>query len=209
MTPTIHQLQEEIVETMAIEKAYNLPQVCKTLGLEEGDEQEAFGSKRVYVRRRIVGYTKKELLGLAHEVMKRYPSESLQNIVNSFEIGLGVDGNVKNLIFAANGPKPKIVLSDSINNDILVVENSEYCLVYDLPFPDNGLTWEHLVEWWADANNLPFPCYDTEVNLYNRLLGSLESPPEILLFKAYFKRLRKEFGEGFPAIIPQVYLYYV
>ncbi len=35
------------------------------------------------------------------------------------------DVNVKNLIFAAKGPKPQIVLVDALNNDIKIVRNKD------------------------------------------------------------------------------------
>lgn len=57
----------------------------------------------------------------------------------------GVQGSIKNLIFAANGPKPEIVLADAINNDIRIVKNEQYCLVYDQPIPERGLLWKDLV----------------------------------------------------------------
>ena len=60
----------------------------------------------------------------------------------------GVQGSIKNLIFAANGPKPEIVLADAINNDIRIVKNEQYCLVYDQPIPERGLLWNDLVAWW-------------------------------------------------------------
>ena len=47
----------------------------------------------------------------------------------------GVQGQSKNIIFAANGPKPEIVLRDAINNDVEIVKNAEYCLVFDRPIP--------------------------------------------------------------------------
>jgi hypothetical protein len=47
---------------------------------------------------------------------------------------------MKNLIFAADGPKPRIVLRDAINNDLEIVENAESCLIYDQPLADAGLT---------------------------------------------------------------------
>ena len=37
----------------------------------------------------------------------------------------GVSGHYKNLIFAANGPKPELVLADALNNDIHIVKNQE------------------------------------------------------------------------------------
>jgi hypothetical protein len=61
----------------------------------------------------------------------------------------GVDGTVKNLIFAANGPKPEIVLRDAVNNDIQILRNKQYCLVYDRPLPERGLLWKDLVAWWV------------------------------------------------------------
>ena len=42
----------------------------------------------------------------------------------------GVSGEMKNLIFASTGPKPKIVLRDAVNNDLEITENGEHCLVY-------------------------------------------------------------------------------
>jgi len=129
--------------------------------------------------------------------------------------GQGAKGEIKNLIFAANGLKPDIVLSDSLNNDIKIVKNAEYCLVYDWPILEGVFLWENLVKWWANKNNSIFPENNsifpddkTEFNLYSRLMKSLNSKPEILLFETYFKRLRRELGDKFPALIPQVYLHY-
>jgi hypothetical protein len=50
-----------------------------------------------------------------------------------------VEQEVKNLIFAADGPKPEIVLEDSVSNNIRVTKNEEFCLVYDVPIPQTGL----------------------------------------------------------------------
>lgn len=54
-------------------------------------------------------------------------------IFTSRTIGAGVPGAMKNLFFAANGPKPEIMLGDAINNDVLIVKNEQFCLVYDRP----------------------------------------------------------------------------
>jgi hypothetical protein len=56
---------------------------------------------------------------------------------------------LKNLIFAADGRKSQIVLPDSIRNTIRIVKNEQYCLVYDQPLEDRGLSWQDLVTWWA------------------------------------------------------------
>jgi hypothetical protein len=66
----------------------------------------------------------------------------------------GVAGKAKNLIFAANGPKPELVLIDAVSNDIKIVRNEEFCLVFDDPIPSRGLLWTDLVAWWARKNGL-------------------------------------------------------
>ena len=52
----------------------------------------------------------------------------------------GVNGEMRNLIFAASGAKPRIVLRDAINNVIEIVEGADRVLVYDRPLPREGLT---------------------------------------------------------------------
>src|SRR5260370_11301092 len=59
--------------------------------------------------------------------------------------------NVKNLIFAANGPKPEIILLDALNNDIKIVRNEEYCLIYDKPISEQGFLWKDLQDWWIET----------------------------------------------------------
>ncbi|CAM3854146.1 hypothetical protein ACFW4G_28270 [Paenibacillus lactis] len=120
----------------------------------------------------------------------------------------GVKGNVKNLIFAAVGQKPEIVISDSINNDIRIVKHEKNCLVYDRTIPNTGLYWADLVSWWAEMNGVSEPNLETEKQLYVRLFQTLSSPPEKLLFKSYFKCFKDLFDKNFPALIPQVYLHY-
>ena len=60
----------------------------------------------------------------------------------------GVQGTVKNIIFAAKY-KPEIVFDDALNNDIRITRNADKCLIYDRSIPQNGLLWSELVEWFA------------------------------------------------------------
>jgi len=107
--------------------------------------------------------------------------------------------NVKNLIFAANGPKPEIVLLDALNNDVKIVRNEEYCLVYEKSISEDGLLWKDLEEWWREEY------YRPRSSLYTRLRESLGSNLERLLFETYLR----EFGaKDMPALLPQVYLHY-
>ena len=119
----------------------------------------------------------------------------------------GVPSRVKNLIFASNGPKPKIVLVDAVNNDIRITENEENCLIYEESVPSSGLSWSNLVQWWAALTNTDPTSSETEKALRERLYDSLGSVPERLLFNSYFERIHPLMQEP-PALIPQIYLHY-
>jgi very-short-patch-repair endonuclease len=110
----------------------------------------------------------------------------------------------KNLIFAANGPKPELVLADALNNDIRITKHEESCLVYDLPIGIEGLRWQELVQWWAGRS----PSDDPERSLYKRLRQSLVSDAAKNFFRLYFQILRDPLQDMLPAIVPQVYLHY-
>lgn len=121
----------------------------------------------------------------------------------------GVGHQVKNLIFAADGPKPEIILSDSVSNIIEIIENEEYCLVYDRPIKTHGLLWKELVEWWKSITNEErISDIEAGKKLYKRLAKSLASQYERLLWRTYFKQFYHSFGDRLPALIPQVYLHY-
>jgi hypothetical protein len=127
----------------------------------------------------------------------------------------GVKGKVKNLIFASSGEKPEIILRDSVNNDIQIVKNEQYCLVYDQPIPERGLLWGDLIEWWrTQQGDKDLDKKALSVSLYRRLLASLHVPdspgplPEEIFFKTYMFEVAKEQGENFFALLPQVYLHY-
>lgn len=116
--------------------------------------------------------------------------------------------NVKNIIFASNGPKPDIVLQDALSNQIRIVRNEEYCLVYDRQVSEDGLFWSDLVSWWSKRVNKAEDV-QLERELYARLVAAIPntSPPAKLLFETYYK-VRKKFPEDFPALLPEVYLHF-
>lgn len=208
---TIIDLRKAIIEAIAEEKAHYLPRLCVSLGLEPGTEQEAFSSKARYVEKRILSRNWDELVGFGQKILEKYPDrESLSKLINCIcSNSQGVSGEIKNLIFAANGPKPEIVLSDALNNTIEVVKNKEYSLVYNWPISSSGLSWKDLVNWWAKENNLDFSTRKTEEKLFLRLKESLDSSiPERIFFDSYFRHYHGELAEDFPALIPQVYLHF-
>jgi very-short-patch-repair endonuclease len=121
----------------------------------------------------------------------------------------GVDGEMKNLIFASTSYKPDIVLRDAISNTIEVVENAESCLIYNRPLASTGLSWGELVAWWQHEQQADLLTEQQAGHqLYWRLSSSLGSPPERILFRTYCERYGDEGGRDIPALLPQVYLHY-
>jgi hypothetical protein len=122
----------------------------------------------------------------------------------------GTFGNFKNLIFAANGPKPEIILLNATTNEIKIVKNEEYCLIYNRPLTEKGLLWEELVDWWCDRENLHEQTRSEQCrSLFNRLNASVENNnPETIFFRTYYKFFFEKLGNNLPALIPQVYLHY-
>jgi hypothetical protein len=124
-------------------------------------------------------------------------------------IGGGVRGTMKNLIFAAIGPKPEIVLIDAINNDLRITGNADNCLVYDRPLAAEGLTWAKLTAWWADREGMTGADERAvSSSLYRRLDSSLgDNDAERRVLRTYADRYLR-LGPDIPALIPQVYLHY-
>lgn len=122
----------------------------------------------------------------------------------------GVQGEIKNLIFAANGPKPELVLTDATTNTIRIVANEEYCLVYNRNISERGLLWGELVDWWRDLNNLTdWSRAKQRKNLFARLKDSMgDNEVEKLLFTTYYKEFFEGLEYDLPALVPQVYLHY-
>ncbi|ARN41216.1 TPA: hypothetical protein ACKPGA_001473 [Pseudomonas aeruginosa] len=83
-------LREQIAQAVAVAKAYGLPAICVSLGIQEavgeGDEQDAFSSKRLYVRRRILSWSEADLLALAERVLREFPSDQLTDTVSEMTI---------------------------------------------------------------------------------------------------------------------------
>lgn len=101
------------------------------------------------------------------------------------------------------------MLRDAVNNEIEIIENAEYCLVYDRALPPTGLSWRELVDWWADHAGEPGAHQRENAGaLYLRLRKSLDEGPEQLAFATYAARYGKPGGFDLPALIPQVYLHY-
>jgi Protein of unknown function (DUF559) len=206
--PSLSEVRGAIVDELYEISAYDLKQVCDAFGMpsQPDDADGPMASKRGYVNRRLIGCSLDELLEFVRKVADEYGDEGLEKYLTGFGV-TGVDGELKNLIFAANGPKPRIVLRDAVNNVIEIVKNAEYCLVYDQPLESDGLTWQALVEWWAERPGFKGD-EDPARNLYGRLRQSLQSDAEKVVLKTYGKRYGQDGGFELPALVPQVYLHY-
>lgn len=204
MKPPLKELQYAVAETIANEeKAYDILNMCRFFGLSVNDDDDPWGSKRLYVLGLVKTHTETELIDLAMKVSDYYQSDRLKAVLSRF-IG-GVSGDVKNLIFAANGPKPDLVLADAMHNVVDIVANAQYCLVYDKPITSKGLLWSDLMLWWQEKSG----CEESQAehSLYLRLKASLDSEVEKLLFFTYYRDF-KALGEKLPALVPQVYMHY-
>ncbi|MEU3639888.1 hypothetical protein AB0H23_27190 [Streptomyces albogriseolus] len=134
--------------------------------------------------------------------------EDLEELEYERRFTKGPSGSFKNLIFAADGIKPEIVLRDAVNNEVEIVRHADTCLVFTDPLPPHGLTWRQMVAWWQ-KNHQPGADEKTAAEgLYRRLYRSLDSKPEQLLMITYCARYAENGGFDLPALIPQVYLHY-
>lgn len=201
-------LSDQIAEVLwAQTSAHDTEAVCDRLGMPPADgARSPMASKRAYVRNRLSRVSLTALPPIARLVVEEYDDDELANLLAG-EGFRGVDGELKNLIFAADGLKPRIVLRDAINNVIEIVEGADRCLVYDRSLGRAGLSWGELLDWWMACSEHHNEREAAEA-LYRRLHQSLASPPEKLVFRQYCRRYSGEDGRKVPALIPQVYLHY-
>lgn len=171
-----------------------------------------YTSKRLLVEAVTEGWTVGQLVTLARRIIAEcdVPADQLTPLIDAYDKQTGgVGGSVKNLIFAANGPKPELVLRDAVNNDIEITRNAKFCLVYDRPITAAGLSFQALIDWWRDREHLADQSSrDVGLALHERLASSLgDNAAERLVFDVYQRRY-KSHGFDIPAILPQVYLHY-
>ncbi len=159
------------------------------------------------------GWSLPQLISLGRRIVTELDMEfataDLRSVLEEHDRrGGGVDTPAKNLIFAANGPKPELVLRDAVSNQVEITKNEQYCLVFDQPIPADGLTFQRLIDWWRDREKLHgLDDRTVGLQLHARLAESLAgNPAENVVFDAYSRRYKD--GFTIPALIPQVYLHY-
>jgi very-short-patch-repair endonuclease len=204
-------LQEAIAEVIWGMSATRVADYCEGLGLgpPRDSHDDPMSSKRAYVMGHTKGMSLIDLVEVGQKVLADFDDPVLRGLLDAAASSPGgVTGPLKNLIFAADGPKPELVLRDAINNDVEITRHAEHCLVYDRPLKSSGLTWRDLVEWWAASHPGPNE-RAVALELHRRLQKSLspESPGESLVLNTYASLYGTE-GFDVPALIPQVYLHF-
>lgn len=203
-------IESELMGHTRVELEVVLADELKLPWTQEGSPADCY-TKRDLIQSYTDGWSLPQLIGLARRIVAEYDAHTadLPELLAEYDKGGGVGAPVKNLIFAANGPKPELVLRDAVSNDIEIVKNAEYCLAYDQPLPAGGLTFRHLIEWWRARENLEGQDDRTVgLSLHRRLIASLAgNDAEQLIFNVYSQRYGK-LGFDIPALIPQVYLHY-
>jgi hypothetical protein len=143
-------------------------------------------------------WTVAQLAGLARRILAEgdvSPTSELPQLIDEYDKRGGVTSRPKNLIFAANGPKPELVLRDAVNNDIEITKNAEFCLVFDGPIPADGLTFAHMIQWWRQREKLSDDIDDRTVglSLHERLDASMgDNAAEKLIFETYCRRYKTQ-----------------
>jgi hypothetical protein len=131
-TASHRSVREAVAAVLANVSANELAEECVRFGLEPsaGGLDDLWRGKWRYVERRLRHMGLRDLLALGGKVTEIYEDPVLDHLLG-LAGARGVRGEMKNLIFAATGPKPKIILRDAVNNDLEIVEIAEDCLVYD------------------------------------------------------------------------------
>jgi hypothetical protein len=138
--------------------------------------------KRDLIRFATKDWSLAQLIDLAQRVVDRRDVEvgQLPDLISEYRRSSGgVQGGVKNLIFAANGPKPELVLRDAVSNDVEITRNAQFCLIYDRPIGGEGLSFQALIDWWRDRESIDAAVDDREVGhrLCARLRASIGDNP--------------------------------
>ena len=112
---TLDQMKEQIVELLHDSyKAYEIPHVCCELGLATGTEEEAYKSKYMYVRTRLVGKSKSAILDILPKIKELTNCELLPEKRYSYEITKVTKRDIANLLI--NGePDPEDIIGDFPN----------------------------------------------------------------------------------------------
>lgn len=81
------QLRSLVTETLYPTSAHRLPAICERYGLEPGEGEEAFSSKRRYVTRRLDKLSDDKVLAIAKNIVQDFPNDALQAAIEELDQG--------------------------------------------------------------------------------------------------------------------------
>lgn len=85
MKPPLKELQYAVAETIAgEEKAYDILNMCRFFGLSVKDDDDPWGSKRLYVLGLVKTHNESDLIDLAMKVSDYYQSDRLKTVLSRF-----------------------------------------------------------------------------------------------------------------------------
>lgn len=83
------QFRDAIANCLHQVSAYDLAEVCVRLGLEAGEDGEAFRSKRVYVRKRLAAFSVEALIAFGRKVLVEYECRALADLIEEATLPAG------------------------------------------------------------------------------------------------------------------------
>ncbi|MFE5717634.1 hypothetical protein [Streptomyces erythrochromogenes] len=215
MTETVRpeDLRTAIMQEIRVKSSGStLPGICERLGLDHPEGRVGLGadSKGTYIRDCMSQLrTHPEMIDLAKRVVEQLGSDRLEQLLATLG-PRGAKGEFRNLIFGGLGAKADMVLSDALNNDVMLTNNKDVWLIYDEPLSGAGLTWWDMVKWWqktypGKVAGLDGRSVFEQMRARFRASLSEDSPPERSFFDAYCQRYDRP---EHPALIPQVCVHY-
>ncbi len=88
----ISEIKSKIIEILATQSANILPDVCVKYGLDIGDTDESFKSKRAYIQKRLANKDNEFIISMARKVSEDYDVEILDNLP------IGIDSKDSNIL---------------------------------------------------------------------------------------------------------------
>ncbi len=85
LSATIKELRHLLASAIWDFKAYEVPAVCRRLGLADGSEQEAFSSKYKYAQVRLAEIKADQLIQIACDLVAEHPNFALQELITKDE----------------------------------------------------------------------------------------------------------------------------
>ena len=95
---TLGEMKKRIVDKLYAFSAYQLPNICESIGLEPGEISEALQSKKRYVSNRIQGLNKQEIINVLRQLADRYEIKLIPEDNYSYIISSVTKKDIKNLI---------------------------------------------------------------------------------------------------------------